>query len=152
GLLPLIAVDLHTTADQTALLVSASTIGLALALIPWSFVGDRLGRKPAMTISIIAAGVFGIGATLLPTFEAILVYGVFECLALGGFPALATDYLYEEVHSISAGRSAGTFIAGTVIGGLLGRIVAARIGEWYHWRIVMGAVLLIAVASASCFL
>ena len=29
GLLPLIAVDLHTTADQTALLVSASTIGLA---------------------------------------------------------------------------------------------------------------------------
>jgi len=152
GLLPLIAVDLHTTADQTALLVSASTIGLALAVIPWSFVGDRLGRKPAMTISIIAACVFGIGATLSPTFEAILVFRVFEGVALGGVPALAMAYLNEEVHPLSAGRSAGTFIAGTVIGGLLGRIVAAPIGEWYHWRIGMGAVLLLAVASASCFL
>src|SRR5699024_2539420 len=66
-LLPLIAVHLHTPSDQTALLVSASTIGLALAVIPCSFVGDRLGRKPSMTISIIAACVFGIGATLSPT-------------------------------------------------------------------------------------
>jgi len=152
GLLPLIAVDLHTTADQTALLVSASTIGLALAVIPWSFVGDRLGRKPAMTISIIAACAFGIGATLSPTFETILIFRVLEGVALGGVPALAMAYLNEEVHPLSAGRSAGTFIAGTVIGGLLGRIVAAPIGEWYHWRIGMGVVLLLAVVSASCFL
>lgn len=152
GLLPLIATDLNVTADQAALLVSASTIGLAAAVIPWSFVGDRLGRKPAMTISIVAACLFGLGATLSPGFGAILTFRVLEGVALGGVPALAMAYLNEEVHPKSVGQSAGTFIAGTVIGGLLGRIVAAPIGEGFHWRIGMGVVLVLAVASAICFL
>jgi|SRR5690625_399990 len=152
GLLPLISADLDVTADQAALLISASTIGLALAVIPWSFVGDRLGRKPAMTISIIAACVFGVGATLAPSFGLILAFRVLEGVALGGVPALAMAYLNEEVHPAATGESAGTFIAGTVIGGLIGRIVAAPLGEWYHWRIGMAAVLLLAVASAVCFL
>ncbi|MDN5704492.1 MAG: MFS transporter, partial [Yaniella sp.] len=152
GLLPLIAADQQVTADQAALLVSASTIGLAAAVIPWSFVGDRLGRKPAMTISITAACVFGIGATLAPTFGLILLFRVLEGMALGGVPALAMAYLNEEVHPRAAGQSAGTFIAGTVLGGLLGRVVAAPIGEWYHWRMGMGVVLVLAVASAICFL
>src|SRR5699024_12752161 len=52
ALLPLIAVDLHTTADQTALLVSASTIGLALAVIPWSFGADSLDRQQRMKIQL----------------------------------------------------------------------------------------------------
>ncbi|TQL71453.1 putative MFS family arabinose efflux permease [Enteractinococcus coprophilus] len=152
GLLPLIASDLHVTADQAALLISASTIGLALAVIPWSFVGDRLGRKPAMTISIVAACLFGLGATLAPTFGMILGFRILEGVALGGVPALAMAYLNEEVHPAAAGQSAGTFIAGTVLGGLLGRIVAAPVGEWYHWRIGMGVVLVLAIASAVCFL
>ncbi|WP_022870546.1 MFS transporter [Yaniella halotolerans] len=152
GLLPLIAADLQASADQAALLVSASTIGLAAAVIPWSFVGDRLGRKPAMTISIITACLFGIGATLAPTFGVILLFRVLEGMALGGVPALAMAYLNEEVHPQATGQSAGTFIAGTVLGGLLGRVVAAPIGEWYHWRMGMGVVLALAVASAVCFL
>lgn len=152
GLLPLISNDLQITADQAALLVSASTIGLAVAVIPWSFAGDRLGRKPAMTISIIAACLFGIGATLVSTFGMILAFRVLEGVALGGVPALAMAYLNEEVHPKAAGQSAGTFIAGTVLGGLLGRIVAGPVGEWLHWRIGMGVVLALAVASAICFL
>lgn len=152
GLLPLIAVDLNITPDQAALLISASTIGLAAAVIPWSFVGDRLGRKPAMTISIVAACLFGLGATLAPSFGTILTFRTLEGVALGGVPALAMAYLNEEVHPASAGQSAGTFIAGTVIGGLLGRIVAAPVGEWFHWRIGMGVVLVLAVAAAICFL
>lgn len=152
GLLPLIVSDMQVSADQAALLISASTIGLALAVIPWSFVGDRLGRKPAMTISIIAACLFGIGATLAPTFGLILSFRILEGAALGGVPALAMAYLNEEVHPAAASQSAGTFIAGTVIGGLLGRIVAAPVGEWYHWRIGMGVVLVLAIGSAVCFL
>ena len=77
---------------------------------------------------------------------------VLEGVALGGVPALAMAYLNEEVHPASAGQSAGTFIAGTVIGGLIGRLIAAPVGEWYHWRLGMGIVLALAVASAICFL
>lgn len=152
GLLPLIASDLNVSADQAALIISASTIGLAVSVIPWSFVGDRLGRKPAMRISIVAACVFGLCATVAPEFGWIIFFRALEGMALGGVPALAMAYLNEEVHPAVAGQSAGTFIAGTVVGGLIGRLIATPLGEWYHWRLGIGIVLVMAVASAICFL
>ena len=48
GLLPLIATDQGVSADRAALMVSAATLGLALGVIPWSYIGDAVGRKPAM--------------------------------------------------------------------------------------------------------
>ena len=38
-----------------ALLVSASTLGLALSVVPWSVAGDRWGRRRAMVVSMVSA-------------------------------------------------------------------------------------------------
>ena len=48
--LPQIAADLHVGAAEVSLVVSASTIGLAIGVIPWSLVADRIGRVRAMSI------------------------------------------------------------------------------------------------------
>ena len=45
GLLPLISQDLEVSADQAALMISAATLGLALGVIPWSYIGDAMGRS-----------------------------------------------------------------------------------------------------------
>src|SRR3954471_6796861 len=55
AVLPLISADLGVGAASSALMVSASTVGLALGVIPWSTLADRIGRVKAMTASVIGA-------------------------------------------------------------------------------------------------
>lgn len=148
AVLPQISHDLKVSAASSALLVSAGTLGLAIAVIPWSAVADRFGRVRSMSIAIIAATVFGLLVPFAPTFSLLLTGRVLEGLMLGGVPALAIAYLNEELAPANAVRAAGTFIAGNTIGGLSGRLIAGPIAEVTTWRIgVMSVALLCAVAS-----
>ncbi|MGO1183352.1 MAG: MFS transporter [Micrococcaceae bacterium] len=152
GLLPLISSDMNVSADQAALLISTSTLGLALSVIPWAFIGDRIGRKRAMTWSIALACTAAVITVIVPTFELMLAFRVLEGLALGGVPALALAYLNEEIHPKTAAQAAGTYVGGTVIGGLSGRIVAAPVGDLLGWRVGVFVVVMIAVLCAAGFM
>lgn len=152
GILPGVAAALRVTPDQSALLISAATIGLAIGVLPWSWLADRIGRLTAMNCSLVGATVLGLGVVLCPSFAGILVLRVAEGLALGGIPALAVTYLQEEIHPRHAAVAAGTYVSGTTIGGLLGRIVAAPIGAWLGWRWGVGAVVVLASISATAFM
>ena len=48
AVLPAISRDLGVGSSDAALIISAATIGLAIGVIPWSIVSDRIGRLPAM--------------------------------------------------------------------------------------------------------
>lgn len=152
GLLPLIAADHDVGADGAALMVSAATLGLAIGVIPWSYVGDAVGRRPAMLTAISLACVFAVLAVAMPTFPLTLVMRLLEGVMLGGVPALAVAYLSEEVRPGAAAVAAGTYISGTSIGGLTGRIIAAPVGEWLGWETGMLVVTALAVLCVLTFL
>lgn len=152
GLLPIIAEDLAVSPDQAALMISAATLGLALGVIPWSYIGDAMGRKQAMLLAISLACAFAVLSILMPTFPLALVMRFVEGFMLGGVPALAVAYLSEEVSPRVAAVAAGTYISGTTIGGLSGRLIAAPIGEQLGWTIGMGVVVAVAVLCVLIFL
>lgn len=152
GLLPLISEDLQISPDRAALMVSAATLGLALGVIPWSYIGDAVGRKQAMLVAISLACVFAGLTVLVPSFGLALLMRFIEGFMLGGVPALAVAYLSEEVSARVAAAAAGTYISGTTIGGLSGRIIAAPIGEQLGWKPGMLVVTGIAVACVLVFL
>jgi MFS transporter, YNFM family, putative membrane transport protein len=134
AVLPLISADLHIGAAAAALTISASTIGLAIGVIPWSTVADRIGRVRAISISVAVAAVVGMIVPFAPTFELLLAGRFLEGLLIGGVPAIAIAYLTEEIDPVHAARAAGTFVAGTTIGGLLGRVVSSPVAEVAGWR------------------
>ncbi|MET0704099.1 MAG: MFS transporter [Mycobacterium sp.] len=134
AVLPQIAATLHVGAANAALMVSASTIGLAVGVIPWSMVADRIGRVRAISISVIAATALGLLVPFVPGYELLLLGRALEGFALAGVPAIAVAYLTEEIDPKHAARAAGTYVAGTTIGGLLGRLVAGPIAEILDWR------------------
>lgn len=152
GLLPVIAEDLAVSPDQAALMISAATLGLALGVIPWSYIGDAMGRKQAMLLAISLACVFAALTVAMPSFGLALVMRFIEGFMLGGVPALAVAYLNEEVSVRVAAIAAGTYISGTTIGGLAGRIIAAPIGEQLGWQAGMLSVTGIAVICVLVFL
>ncbi|OMB99234.1 MFS transporter [Mycobacterium sp. NS-7484] len=151
AVLPLIARDLGTGAAHAALTISAATVGLALGVIPWSALADRIGRVQAMTISITAATVLGLIVPMAPNTELLLSGRLAEGLMLGGVPAVAIAYLTEEIDAGHAARAAGTYVAGTTIGGLAGRLVTGPIAEFAGWRVGVLVVAVLCGLSAFAF-
>lgn len=147
-----VATEFGVSPADAALSVSAATLGLAVAVIPWSAVADRAGRRRTMMWAISAAVVLGSVAALAPTFEGLIILRFLEGVALGGVPATALVYLYEEVQRLHAAVAAGTYVAGTTLGGLAGRLVAGPIGELLGWRFGVLAVGLLAGGSALAFI
>ena len=152
GVLPELAAGLGISASSAALTVSAATLGLAVAVIPWSAAADRFGRLPVMRLAILAAVLLGLAVPLSPSLPVLLVLRFAEGLALGGIPAVALAYLSEEVSRLHAAVAAGTYVSGTTIGGLAGRILAAPLAELANWRVGVAAVSLLAAAAAAVFI
>ncbi|MHC6593598.1 MFS transporter [Arthrobacter sp. C152] len=152
AVLPLLAGDLGITAAEAALTISLATVGLAATVIPWSFLADRIGRVRAMMWGICAATVLGLLVPLAGNFGVLLALRLLEGMALGGIPAIAIAYLNEEVTKAHAALAAGSYVAGTTLGGLAGRLVAGPVGELWGWRAAALAVSLLATLAAVAFL
>ncbi|KQU07770.1 MFS transporter [Rhodococcus sp. Leaf7] len=152
GILPLIASSLSITPSQSSLAVGCATVGVAVAVLPWSMVADRVGRVRAMSISIVTATALGLVVPLSTSLPMLLGVRFVEGAALGGLPAIAIAYLSEEVDRRHTAVAAATYVSGTTIGGLLGRIVAGPVAEATNWRIGTLTVSIIAALAAATFL
>ncbi|MFM9432341.1 MFS transporter, YNFM family, putative membrane transport protein [Arthrobacter sp. MP_2.3] len=152
AVLPMMAVELQVSAAEAALTISLATVGLAATVLPWSFLADRIGRVRAMMWGISAATVLGLLVPLAASFPMLLGLRMLEGMALGGIPAIAIAYLNEEVNKAHAALAAGTYVAGTTLGGLAGRLVAGFVGELWGWRAATAAVSVLAAAAAVLFL
>ena len=152
GLLPLVSADLGVPAHRAALLVSAGTLGLAVSVVPWSLAGDRWGRRPVMVASLITASALALAGVLMPSLELLLVMRLLEGMAHGGVAGLAVTLLAEEVAPRVVPAAAGTYVAGTTLGGLSGRLLALPVAEAAGWRAGMLAVTAVGVACALGFL
>ncbi|WP_445169313.1 MFS transporter [Mycolicibacterium sp. Dal123E01] len=151
AVLPLISADLGVGAASAALVVSVSTAGLAIGVIPWSALADRMGRVKAITVSVTGATLVGMLVPFAPTFGLLMAGRFVEGLLVGGVPAIAVAYLTEEVDPVHAARAAGTFVAGTTIGGLLGRLVSSPVAEFAGWRVGVFTVAVICGLAAMAF-
>lgn len=151
AVLPSISADLGVGAASAALVVSASTVGLAIGVIPWSALADRIGRVKAISISVTVATLVGMLVPFAPTFALLLAGRFLEGLMVGGVPAIAVAYLTEEVDPVHAARAAGIFVGGTTIGGLLGRLVSSPLAELAGWRVGVFTVAVICGVAAMGF-
>jgi predicted MFS family arabinose efflux permease len=151
-LLPALTQTFQVQASSAALTVSAATLGLAASVIPWSSFADAVGRVPAMRVSVVAATLLGLAALLSPWFEVMVACRLAEGCALGGVPAIAMAYVSEEVHRDHAARASATYVAGTSIGGLMGREVSGPVAHLTgHWNLGVAATLALCVAAAVAF-
>lgn len=152
GLLPLIARDLQISESQAALSVSAATLGLALAVIPWAIISDRVGRRQVIVAALICSVALGLLGTFSPNIEVLLLIRFLEGVALAGVPGTSLAFLAEELSPRAVALASGTYIAGTTVGGLSGRLIAAWIAEPTSWRWGVAAVSITAGLATVFFL
>ncbi len=103
-------------------------------------------------LGILTATALGVLAPFSTGMEMLLALRLLEGVALGAVPAVALAYLSEEVSARDAATAAGSYIAGTTVGGLLGRVLSGLAGEPWGWRAGIWTVAGVCAVAAVLFL
>lgn len=134
ALLPTLTQDLGISPSQAALTISATTGALAVCIVPASILSERFGRGRILGISVVFAIGLGLALPWLPSIEAFIIGRTIQGILLAGVPAVAMAWISEEVRIEDLGHMMGLYVAGTSIGGLLGRLVPATAVEFMSWQ------------------
>lgn len=134
AVLPALAAEWSLSESTASLAVSVATGALALSVLPWAALGDRIGRAGAMRVSAVVAAVAGAALPLAPSFEVLLVLRAVAGVALGALPALAIAHLVARAPARRVAGIGGLYIAGTTLGGLSGRVITGVVGGAAGWR------------------
>lgn len=152
AMLHYLSLDFAVPISSAALMVSAGTAGLAVMVVPWSLVADRIGRRRAITLAVAIATACSVGVAFSPWFALALAFRLLEGAALAGVPAAALAYINEEVHPTDAAVASAMFIAGNSIGGIAGRLIAGPLAEFSgSWHIGMLAVTALSLVCTILF-
>ncbi|MCE3551758.1 MFS transporter [Pseudonocardia sp. RS11V-5] len=151
GLLPTLSDEFGVSSGTSSLALSATTLTLALAVVPLSAVAEAWGRARVMTVALTASAVLGLLAPLAPTFAVLVGIRALEGVALAALPALAMSHVTREVAPRHLGGAVGLLIAGNTIGGLSGRLIATGVADVAGWRLALLAVGLVSLLCTVAF-
>ncbi|RXM41208.1 MFS transporter [Chryseobacterium sp. CH21] len=143
-MLPMAAEQFGVSVGDTSLLVSSSTIGMALGLLFFAFKADSYSRKNLMVFSLISSALLTIISTWIPSLSLLIAIGILKGFVVSGVSAVALAYLTEEVNALAVPAAISMYLSGNTIGGMSGRIMATLFAGEFGWR---NAVLLIGVES-----
>ncbi|MGP3535773.1 MFS transporter [Microbacterium sp. RD1] len=137
-----IAVDMGLEGGQTALLLSMQLLGIAVGGVFFGYLGDRIGRRRVLIITIALFGAFTLARAFAPNYEILLLFGVIAAIGLGGEFGVGQSLVSEVVPAPKRGRWGAALYSGAGIGlagaALVGGYLLPEIG----WRWVF---------AVSCF-
>lgn len=150
-MMPVLSRAFALTAAQSSLVLSVSTITMAVGLLFTGPVSDAIGRKSIMVASLFLAALFTIGSALMPTWHGVLVMRALLGLALSGLAAVGMTYLSEEIHPRHIGFAMGLYIGGNAIGGMSGRLITGVLVDFVSWHVALATLGGIALVAAAVF-
>ncbi len=150
-MMPMLSQAFAINAAQSSLILSLSTITLAVGLLVTGPISDAIGRKPVMLASLLAAALFTLGSALMPSWHGVLLMRALVGLALSGLAAVAMTYLSEEIHPQHLGLAMGLYIGGNAIGGMSGRLLSGVLVDYLSWHSVLAVMGGLALLAALLF-
>ncbi|WCT73766.1 MFS transporter [Sphingomonas naphthae] len=109
-------------------------VGMAAGTVIAGWIGDRLGRRPALILSV---GLFGAATTLTGFADSlfqITILKVVAGLGLGGAPASAAAIIAELTPARHRSLAVTAGMVSASLGGILGGAMAAALLPNFGWR------------------
>ncbi|MDO5691852.1 MAG: MFS transporter [Pseudomonadota bacterium] len=145
-LLPTIGDQFGRNAAEAAWLLSATTLGIAVSVIPLSRVARRLGWARSMQLGLLIAAVGGFGSGVAPGWELLVGARGLMGVGLGFILVSAMAWVADQAASWSFATIGGLYISGTTMGGVLGRLSSGMFAEFHEWH---GAILITTALAAG---
>lgn len=147
-LMPLLADGFQVGPAQAALSLSFATGFLSVSLLLAGALADRFGRKPVMVASLALSGLLTLATALIPSWTGLLIARALLGVALAGLPAVAMAYLGEEMRADALPRAMGQYIAGTAMGGMVGRLGTGVVVDFLPWQVAAAGIGVLGLAAS----
>jgi MFS transporter, YNFM family, putative membrane transport protein len=147
AILPDLAREFGVSPSQAGLSISVVIGALAVGAWFWGPLSDRIGRRASLVLASAAIVAPTLLVALAPTFPVLLALRALQGLCMPGLITVGVPYVAEAYAPALGSRAMGYYVAALVAGGLVGRVGVALLTAATDWRVALGLVTLLPLAS-----
>ncbi|MGA9643930.1 MAG: MFS transporter [Terriglobales bacterium] len=133
-LLPLLRQVFHASELQVSFTVSATIFATAITAPFIGMIAERRGRKKVIVPSLFLLTIPTALAATSQTLRALIFWRFAQGIFVPGVIAVMLAYVNEEWAGRGVGRAMSSYVAGTVLGGFLGRFLSGMVAAHWNWR------------------
>lgn len=133
-LLPLFQSVFGASHFAVSLTVTATTAAVALAAPLVGRLADAWGKPRVIVAAAFALAGATIAASTATTLGQVIAWRFVQGLVTPGVFAVTVAYIHDRWNPSKAGRATAAYVAGTVIGGFVGRATSGVIASRFGWR------------------
>jgi YNFM family putative membrane transporter len=153
SLLPEVANDLSTSTASASLVVAFTTAGMALSVLPWSYISDRLGRVQVLCLCLLLGTILSLVTLAMPGLASLLIIRLLKGVFFGGITGIAVAFIFERASSATwATVISGIYISGNTVGGVVTRFSTSLLSPVIGWRGSLAAVSGLSLLLAALFI
>ena len=148
SILPELQRDLHASVVEIGNSVGMTILAVALISPFVGMLSDMVGRKWMVVGSAFALAIPTALIMQVQTVHGLLVLRFLQGLGVPGVSVVIIAYIGEEFRSSSMVRMMAIYVAGSVMGGFLGRFLMGHLAEIMSWRHAFGVMAAFNVVGA----
>ncbi|PSV28276.1 MULTISPECIES: MFS transporter [unclassified Photobacterium] len=136
-MLPLMAQEFGVSATAINWILAATTLMLAVCLIPWAIASEIVGRRVIMLVSLSLLPVVGCIMAFSNSLITLTILRAVMGISVAGFIAVAVAYMAEEFTPKALMVAVGSYISANSLGGIVGRLYGGIVSEHYSWHLAV---------------
>jgi len=152
ALLPTLCQVFSAPRSQVGLLISATTLAVALLSPAAGLLGSRMSRHRKLWIAFSGLSLCGLAAALAADLSHMLIWRFAQGCFLPLLSSSILTWIGEDCEESQLARSLSVYITWTVVGGVCGRLTAGFLGYHLGWRPAMVVLALLTAAAAGVML
>lgn len=134
-ILPLLSREFHVAPATAGLTISVVVLMIALVSSGYGSLSDSVGRKPVMVASCALLAVPTLLCAVATSFHMLLFFRALQGLLMPGVTAVAVAFIGDYYSEADLGPKVGGWIAASVAGGLIGRVLSGLLAAGTNWRV-----------------
>ena len=148
-LLPLLSRVFHASEARVSWTISASTLGVAFSAGMLAIFAERVDRKKTIVGSMAGLAICTLLTATATSLPMLAVWRLLQGVVTPGIFIITIAYVTEEWPALLVPRVMSFYVAGTVFGGFMGRMLGGLIAEQYGWRSVFVVLGLVGLGGAG---
>jgi MFS transporter, YNFM family, putative membrane transport protein len=147
-LLPYLRQIFNASEIAVSLTVSATILAMALSAPFIGLLAESIGRKKVIVPSLYAITAPTLLAATSRNLHELIFWRFMQGVFVPGVIVVIMAYINEEFPRQQVGRAMSAYVAGTVLGGFLGRFISGVVAHNFAWREAFIAIGLVNLGGA----